>query len=365
MAEHRQELVDELVRVAAHPEHQRRPGVRRRGVAQRRLARAAPAARRVPERGDLADRRASPRCSPSGRATTRTRRPSLVYGHHDVQPVDPVELWETAPFEPLVRATAYGEELVGRGAIDDKGQVYFHVLGLARAPRDHRAHLARGEPQGDHRGRGGVGLAALRRAAHATHRERLRCDVVVVSDTGVYGRDAISVCVGMRGMVEVASSTCAARRATCTPGSFGGAVPEPGDGARPDRRAAARRGRPRHAARLLRQRRPAHRPRARAARRGCRSTRRAGSPTRSPAATHGEEGFTTLERIWARPTAEVNGIWGGYTGPGGKTIIPSEAHVKLSFRLVAGQSPSDVAPRVRRAGSRSCAPTARSRRASR
>ncbi len=61
-------------------------------------------------------------------------------------------------------------------------------------------------------------------------------------------------------------------------------------------------------------------------------------------ATHGEAGFTTLERIWARPTAEVNGMWGGYTGPGGKTIIPSEAHAKLSFRLVAGQDPADVRP---------------------
>jgi acetylornithine deacetylase/succinyl-diaminopimelate desuccinylase-like protein len=65
-------------------------------------------------------------------------------------------------------------------------------------------------------------------------------------------------------------------------------------------------------------------------------------------ATHGEAGFTTLERIWARPTAEVNGLWGGYTGPGGKTIIPSEAHVKLSFRLVAGQDPADVQPAFER-----------------
>ena len=120
----------------------------------------------------------------------------VVYGHHDVQPVDPLELWETAPFEPLVRSTPYGEELVGRGAIDDKGQVFFHLLGLAAhlsttgrtSPAVNLTLVIEGEEES-----GSVHFADLLRAKRAL----LECDVVVVSDTGVYGRDAISVCTGM------------------------------------------------------------------------------------------------------------------------------------------------------------------------
>ncbi len=265
----------------------------------------------------------------------------VVYGHHDVQPVDPVELWETAPFEPLVRATAYGEELVGRGAIDDKGQVFFHVLGLGA----HLATTGRTSPavsiklliEGEEES-GSVNFAALLRE----HRDRLDCDVVVVSDTGVFGRDTISVCTGMRGLIEVQIDV-RGPGGDLHSGSFGGAVPNPvtviarmvarlhddeGQVTLPgfydkvvalderERELFARL--PFDEARWL--------------------------VDAQSSATSGEAGFTTLERIWARPTAEVNGLWGGYTGPGGKTIIPSEAHAKFSFRLVAGMDPADVAP---------------------
>ena len=80
----------------------------------------------------------------------------LVYGHHDVQPVDPLELWDSAPFEPFVRSTDHGDEVVGRGAIDDKGQVLYHLLGLRGAPPDVGSIRARGPPQAARRGRGGV-----------------------------------------------------------------------------------------------------------------------------------------------------------------------------------------------------------------
>jgi acetylornithine deacetylase/succinyl-diaminopimelate desuccinylase-like protein len=265
----------------------------------------------------------------------------VVYGHHDVQPADPIELWETTPFEPLVRPTAYGEELVGRGAIDDKGQVYFHLLGLAAhlavtgrtAPAVNLKLLVEGEEES-----GSIHFAELLTA----HRERLDCDVVVVSDTGVFGRDAISVCVGMRGMVEIELDVVGPG-GDLHSGSFGGAVPNPvtvlgrivarlhdADGhvqlpgfydhvvPLTDRERALLARLPFDESTWL-------------------SDAQSG-------ATYGEKGFTTLERIWARPTAEVNGLWGGYTGPGGKTIIPSEAHVKLSFRLVADQHPRDVRP---------------------
>ncbi len=265
----------------------------------------------------------------------------VVYGHHDVQPVDPVELWETAPFEPLVRATAYGEELVGRGAIDDKGQVFFHVLGLGA----HLATTGRTSPavsiklliEGEEES-GSVNFAALLRE----HRDRLDCDVVVVSDTGVFGRDTISVCTGMRGLIEVQIDV-RGPAGDLHSGSFGGAVPNPVT-------VIAR-----MVARL-------HDDKGRVTLPGfydkvvALDERERELFARLPfdearwlvdaqsGATSGEAGFTTLERIWARPTAEVNGLWGGYTGPGGKTIIPSEAHAKFSFRLVAGMDPADVAP---------------------
>lgn len=269
----------------------------------------------------------------------------VLYGHHDVQPADPIELWETSPFEPLVRATPYGEELVGRGAIDDKGQVYFHVVGLAA----HLATTGRTSPavnlklvvEGEEES-GSAHFAQLLR----DHRDRLDCDVVVVSDTGVYGRDAISVCVGMRGMVEV-QLEARGPAGDLHSGSFGGAVPNPVT-------VLARMVARLHDAdghvtlpgfydrvvpltdreRELLARLPYDEERWLA---NAQST-----------ATYGEAGFTTFERIWARPTAEVNGLWGGYTGPGGKTIIPSEAHAKLSFRLVADQDPADVRPAMDR-----------------
>jgi acetylornithine deacetylase/succinyl-diaminopimelate desuccinylase-like protein len=269
----------------------------------------------------------------------------VLYGHHDVQPVDPVELWETAPFEPLVRATAYGEELVGRGAIDDKGQVFFHVLGLGA----HLATTGRTSPavnlkvvvEGEEES-GSVNFAELLR----THRDRLDCDVVVVSDTGVFGRDAISVCVGMRGMVEVQLDVLGPK-GDLHSGSFGGAVPNPVTVlARMVARLHDENGHvtlPGYYDKVI----PlTDRERELIAR--LPFDEAAWLSDAQSGATHGEAGFTTLERIWARPTAEVNGLWGGYTGPGGKTIIPSEAHVKLSFRLVAGQDPADVQPAFER-----------------
>jgi len=258
----------------------------------------------------------------------------VVYGHHDVQPVDPVELWDSAPFEPFVRATEHGEEVVGRGAIDDKGQVVYHLFGLAAhlaatgrtSPAVNLKVLVEGEEES-----GSTHFAALLRE----NRERLRCDVVVVSDSGVYGRDTISVVTGMRGMIEC-QLDLAGPEGDVHSGSFGGAIPNPAavaarlvaalhdadgrvtlpgfyDGVVPlsDRERELVAALPFDEETWLK---------------GARSR-----------GTQGEAGYSTLERVWARPTAEVNGIWGGYTGPGGKTIVPSEAHVKLSFRLVAGQ----------------------------
>ena len=260
----------------------------------------------------------------------------LVYGHHDVQPGEPADEWLTAPFEPVER----GEQLIGRGASDDKGQVLFHTLGLranlaargSTAPPVHLKLLIEGEEES-----GSVHFPDLL----TRERDRLACDVIVISDTSMWASDVPSMCVGMRGVTE-AEIGLYGPDVDLHSGSFGGGVPNPlhamaallaglhdADGrvtlpgfyddvvelTDEERELFARL--PFDEAGWL---------------------QTAGNSQ----AAYGERGFTTLERIWARPTAEVNGMWGGHTGPGGKTIIGREAHAKLSFRLVAGQEPVKV-----------------------
>ncbi len=263
-------------------------------------------------------------------------RTVVVYGHHDVQPVDPLELWETAPFEPLRR----GDELVARGAVDDKGQVLFHLLGLQAhlaaggrtAPAVHLKVLVEGEEES-----GSPHFPAL---LHE-RRDQLRCDAVVVSDTGVFNRDTPSICTGMRGLTD-AQINLRGPSGDLHSGSFGGAVPNPLHAL-----AALLAGLHDEAGRVTL---PgfydnvvplSDRERELFARLPFDEQAWMSGPARSLGLA-GEAGFSTLERIWARPTAEVNGMWGGYTGPGQKTIIPSSAHAKVSFRLVAGQQPEQV-----------------------
>ncbi|MFE1949185.1 dipeptidase [Streptomyces sp. NPDC059524] len=259
----------------------------------------------------------------------------LVYGHHDVQPAAREDGWDTEPFEPVV----IGNRLHARGAADDKGQVFFHTLGLRAhlhatgrtAPAVNLKLLIEGEEES-----GSPHFRALVEA----QRERLAADAVIVSDTGMWSEDTPTVCTGMRGLADCEIELYGPDQDIHS-GSFGGAVPNP---------AAA-------AARLVA---ALHDEDARVAVPGfydgiVELTDRerelfAELPfdeerwlrTAKSRATHGEAGHTTLERIWARPTAEVNGIGGGYQGPGGKTIVPASAMLKLSFRLVAGQDPDLV-----------------------
>ncbi len=260
----------------------------------------------------------------------------LVYGHHDVQPVEPLEEWESPPFEPVQRDGL----LFGRGASDDKGQVLFHALGVraslassgATAPPVTLKLLIEGEEES-----GSPHFADLLRP----NRERLACDVVVVSDTSMWAADVPSMCVGMRGVVDAEISVRGPERDLHS-GSFGGAVPNPlhvmasllaglhdADGRVTlpgfyDKVLPLS-----DAERDLISRLPFDE-KAWLAEAG------------NSGAAAGEAGYGTLERIWTRPTAEVNGMWGGHTGAGGKTIVPARAHAKLSFRLVADQEPADV-----------------------
>lgn len=267
---------------------------------------------------------------------------ALVYGHHDVQPVDPLELWQTPPFEPTVR----GEELFARGAADDKGQLLFHLLGLrahlAATGRDTPAVTLRFLIEGEEES-GSPHFADLLRA----RRGRLAPDVVVVTDTGVFARDVPTTTVGMRGVISC-QVDFHGPDVDLHSGSFGGAVANPLTalgrliGALHD--AEGRVAIPGFYADV--------RPVEDAERSSYASLpfdeqAWLAGPARSRAAA-GEVGYTTLERIWARPTAEVNGMWGGYTGPGGKTIVPTDAHAKLSFRLVPDQRGAALRPAIER-----------------
>nr|WP_242614085.1 dipeptidase [Actinomadura roseirufa] len=260
----------------------------------------------------------------------------VVYGHHDVQPVEPLDEWDTDPFTPIEK----DERLIGRGTSDDKGQIFFHTLGVraalaasgSDAPPVTIKLLVEGEEES-----GSVHFADLLRE----HRDRLACDAIVISDTTMWAADVPSMCTGMRGL-GTAEVTLRGPSSDLHSGSFGGAVPNPlhamasllaalhdADGRvtlpgfyddvvpLTDEERALFARLPFDEAQWL---------------------RTAGDSR----AAHGERGYTTLERIWARPTAEINGMWGGHTGPGPKTIVPREAHAKVSFRLVAGQDPGKV-----------------------
>ncbi|WP_431042344.1 dipeptidase [Streptomyces sp. P1-3] len=264
----------------------------------------------------------------------------LVYGHHDVQPAAREDGWHTDPFEPVVS----DGRLYARGAADDKGQVFFHTLGI----RAHLAATGRTAPavnvklliEGEEES-GSPNFPALVSA----RADRLACDAVIVSDTGMWSADTPTVCTGMRGLTDCQIDLYGPDQDIHS-GSFGGAVPNPAVEAA--RLAAALHDADRRVAipgfydgvlGLTEQERElfAELP----------FDESAWLRTAHSHATLGEAGHTTLERVWARPTAEVNGIGGGYQGPGGKTIIPSAAQLKLSFRLVAGQDADVVQKSVR------------------
>jgi acetylornithine deacetylase/succinyl-diaminopimelate desuccinylase-like protein len=260
----------------------------------------------------------------------------LIYGHHDVQPIDPLAEWHSPPFEPVEQ----DGQILARGASDDKGQVLFHALGvsasLAASGRDAPPVTLKLLIEGEEES-GSPHFADL------LHRERARlgCDLIVVSDTTMWARDVPSMCTGMRGLAEAQLDVTGAA-GDLHSGSFGGAVPNPLQalaqllaGLHDD---SGRVTLPRFYDRVL----PLNdEEREMFAKLPFDEKAWLAEAGDSRAAT-GEAGFSTLERIWARPTAEINGMWGGHTGPGTKTIIPREAHAKLSFRLVADQDPADV-----------------------
>jgi acetylornithine deacetylase/succinyl-diaminopimelate desuccinylase-like protein len=270
---------------------------------------------------------------------------ALVYGHHDVQPVDPLELWAHPPFEPTRVDGPDGPELHARGASDDKGNLTIHLLGmrahLAATGRDTPAVTVKLLIEGEEES-GSPHFAELLRK----RTDRLSCDVVVVTDTGMAAPDVPSAVTAMRGLAD-AEITLRGPAVDLHSGSFGGGVPNPLH-AMAQLLAALHddQGRVTLPGFYDKVRPLTDRERELMGRVPFDEQAWLAGPAASRTTT-GEAGFSTLERVGARPTAEVNGMWGGYTGPGHKTIIPAEAHAKVTFRLVADQRPEDVADQVR------------------
>ncbi len=258
----------------------------------------------------------------------------LVYGHYDVQPVEPLELWITPPFEPARR----DGNLVARGATDDKGQVLTHILGAQSVlAADGRLpvrlkYLIEGEEE--------VGSASLETFL-ATNAARVACDCVVISDGCKFSREIPAINYGLRGIAYFEIRVQGPNRDLHS-GSFGGSVTNPATtlarilAAIVDRRGKvlipgfyddvlplSERERRQFAALPF-------------------DEAQYFADIGVTGAT-GEEGYTTLERRWARPTFDVCGIWGGYQGEGAKTVLPAKAGAKFSFRLVPNQSPAKIA----------------------
>ncbi len=257
----------------------------------------------------------------------------LVYGHYDVQPVDPADLWTSPPFDPVI----VGERLLGRGAADDKGQIHAHVMAAAGLLATRGAlpvnvkYLFEGEEES-----GSVNLDRWLEL----NRARLAADVVVVSDTPFFEGNVPAITTGLRGLMY-AQIDVVGHEVDLHSGGFGGTVENPANALAqiiaglkgPDGRIRI----PGFYDDVV----PlSDSDRADFAALPFDETAyldRLGLP-----ALVGEVGYTTLERRGGRPTLDVNGIWGGFTGAGSKTIIPAHAHAKISCRLVVSQEPDRV-----------------------
>ncbi|MDR3403997.1 MAG: dipeptidase [Chthoniobacter sp.] len=266
------------------------------------------------------------------------RRTVMIYGHYDVQPVDPVELWTSPPFEPRI----VDDVVFARGAADNKGQIFAHVLGLEETLREkgelpvNLVLLIEGEEE--------VGSAHLEEFLLA-HREDLRCDVIAISDTGMIAKGYPTFTYGLRG-IGALELKVTGPRSDLHSGIYGGAVANPATAVarlvaslHDDHGHVAVPGFYDDVAPLADWERAAW---ARLPFGDADLLKVTGAPE-----LFGEEGYTSLERTWARPTAEVNGIGGGFQGVGTKTVLPQKAFAKLTFRLVPNQQPDDVMEKVK------------------
>jgi acetylornithine deacetylase/succinyl-diaminopimelate desuccinylase-like protein len=262
----------------------------------------------------------------------------LVYGHYDVQPADPIELWSSPPFEPYIKETELHPEgaIFARGACDDKGQMYMHVKAFeamcaANELPCNVKFMIEGEEE--------VGSTNLSIFVKNNH-EKLTADVVLISDTGILANDTPSITTGLRGLSYVEVEVTGPNRDLHS-GLYGGAVANPINVL--CKMIASLHDENKHitipgfydAVEELSQQERAEMAKAPFDESMyCKSLAIDG--------TYGEKGYSTPERASIRPTLDVNGIWGGYTGEGAKTVIASKAFAKISMRLVPHQSSSKI-----------------------
>ena len=256
----------------------------------------------------------------------------LVYGHYDVQPPDPLDLWTSPPFEPVIK----NEKIYARGACDDKGQMYMHVKAFEIMNKTGQLpcnvkFMIEGEEE--------VGSDNLETFIKE-NKEKLKCDTILVSDTGMLANDIPSITVGLRGLSYVEVEVVGPNRDLHS-GLYGGAVANPINilcemiaSLKDDKNKITIPGFYDDVEVL--------------------STEMRAEMAKAPFDleaykkhldiddVHGEEGYSTAERYSIRPTLDVNGIWGGYTGEGAKTVIASKANAKISMRLVPFQDPDKI-----------------------
>ena len=261
----------------------------------------------------------------------------LYYGHYDVQPPDPLELWDTPPFEPAIVDGPHGRRLVARGAVDDKGQLMTFVEAFRAWQHVHGSLpvkvtvLLEGEEEsGSHSLDGFL----------SDHRSELDADVCLISDTSLWDIATPAITYMLRGLVYL-EVTLHGPSHDLHSGMYGGAVINPLNelsrilGELKDDRGVVQI--PGFYDDVVE---PGKAELAQWAALGFdESAFLAGAGLETPA---GEAGRSTLERVWSRPTCDINGIWGGYTGAGAKTVIPAHASAKLSCRLVSDQDPQKI-----------------------
>ena len=256
----------------------------------------------------------------------------LVYGHYDVQPPDPLNLWDSPPFEPVIK----DEKIYARGSSDDKGQMYMHIkafeaLNSSGELKCNVKFMIEGEEE--------VGSDGLEGFVKE-NKDMLTADVILISDTSIIANDTPSITVGLRGLSYVEVEVTGPNKDLHS-GTFGGAVANPINT-------------------LSKMIASLHDENGRVTIPGfydrVKNYDQAARDEMAKASfdlekykknlqvndVWGEQGFTTRERIGIRPTLDVNGIWGGYTGEGAKTVLPSKAHAKISMRLVPDQDSDEI-----------------------
>ena len=257
----------------------------------------------------------------------------LIYGHYDVQPVDPLNLWTTPPFQPDIR----DGKIYARGAVDDKGQVFIHLKSLETHLTQNKSLpvniklIIEGEEE--------IGSMHLEDFIRKNN-ELLKSDVVVISDTAMFDKNTPAITYGLRGLCYLQVEVTGPNRDLHS-GSFGGSIENPInalanmisklkdgkgkiliDGFYDDVVPISEREREEYKKLPFNDNK---------------YKKELGVDELS-----GEEGYSTIERIWVRPTLDCNGIWGGFTGEGAKTVLPSKAYAKISMRLVPNQDPQKI-----------------------